>query len=79
MSSWRIASESGSTREWRSSSMENDNQKRCLICGKIIPNTPTGRRPTKSYCSLRCRPKPKCLNRRIIGCIAKTERAKEPA
>ena len=74
---WR-SSESGN---WRTSAMGDEehpgaSQKRCLSCGKIIRNTPTRRRPTKSYCSLKCRPKP---NKRIIGCITKTERAKEPA
>ena len=65
MSNWRIASESGNTREWRSSPMEEEDEhrcssaiKRCLTCGKVIPNTPTGKRPTKTYCSLKCRPKP---------------------
>ena len=32
--------------------------KRCLTCGAIRPNTPSGKRPTKSFCSLKCRPKP---------------------
>jgi hypothetical protein len=71
MSSWRVSSEEGNTREWRSSSMEHDagdSQKRCLSCGKIIPNTPTGRRPVRSYCSQKCHPQPQ---RRIIGCITK--------
>ena len=33
-------------------------QKRCLTCGKVISPTPTGKRPTQSYCSMKCHPKP---------------------
>jgi hypothetical protein len=32
--------------------------KRCLSCGTVMPNTPVRNKPpTRSYCSLKCRPK----------------------